>query len=68
MPYHGPRPCSNCATRKFELVRNCGITGIIKCRDCGKEKRVKWSLYITPQRFLRPLARKGYMRFPQSES
>jgi len=51
MPYHGIRPCRKCSLRKFELVRDCGRTAIIKCSACGTERRIKWSLYINPQRF-----------------
>ena len=51
MPYHGVRPCSECSSRKFILVRDCGVTGIIKCMACGKEKRVTWSLYVRKVRF-----------------
>jgi predicted nucleic-acid-binding Zn-ribbon protein len=51
MPHHGPRPCSNCGYMKFKLVKDCGMTGIIKCVKCGKEKRVKWSQYMTHRRF-----------------
>jgi len=52
MPYHGIRTCSKCGRYGgFNLVRNCGRTGIVKCNHCGKEKRVKWSLYIDPRRF-----------------
>lgn len=50
MPYHGIRPCI-CGCRKYEFVRDCGRTGIVKCSDCSRAKRVKWSPYITPDRF-----------------
>jgi len=51
MPYHGVRPCSVCSKRKYSFVKDCGVTGIIKCVGCGKEKRVKWSLYVNQSRF-----------------
>lgn len=51
MPYHGVRPCKRCENRKFEIVRDCGATGIIKCTICHKEKRVKWSYFVRRSRF-----------------
>ncbi len=46
MPYHGIRPCKCGKYRGWRLVRDCGRTGIVRCVRCGKEKRVKWSLYV----------------------
>ena len=46
MPYHGIRRCKCGKYGRFIFVRDCGVTGIVKCQFCDKEKRIKWSLYV----------------------